>query len=919
MIIALASAASFFVLGQALLRPKFDRLQREHVASLLHDVNNRVEDEVSVVDATAQQNSNWSGLYDVMAHNARPFLTENIGDTAAQSAGLSLDLMAYDNGKVAFESTFNWDTGRTDIHPVVAPTQNLRDIPFLRSAFSGKVTTGTFKLAGRVVAVSARPIVRSDGSGRGRGIVVFARELDKAWMQDASNDLDVTVGVQPYAVADASSRASVHGDTVRGTSTLSGVGGVPVAVLSVQTSAALSDLARQTVLKLTLFATLVIVVGSAVLIIAVQRVARRQSDRFQSVVQNAKDVILLSDKHGTITYASPSSLTVFGHRPGELVGTPLEDWVHPDDGFDPEFAAWRAPDGADAQLMLRFRRADGTWALCEANRANMLDEPAMKSVVLNLHDITERARASDEIVQARDEAVRAMNVKSQFLASMSHEIRTPLNGVLGLTELLLSTPLDGEQVQYATSAHSAAESLLAIVNDILDFSKIEAGKLGIEDVQLDARAVVEDVAALMTPQAQAKGLTLEVEVDPGLPVDVRGDPLRLRQVLLNLAANAVKFTDAGCVTIAARVITANDERVSMDFQVADTGIGISANDQSRIFGAFAQADSSVTRRYGGTGLGLAISRELVRAMGGELRVQSEVGCGSTFAFDITLTKNISDARTNTPQAPAREAGEDGRAFVGRVLLVEDIQVNQLVATRMLTKLGFDVDVVANGVEALDILTSNQYLLVFMDCQMPVMDGYEATRQLRRRERDLGSVTPVRVIAMTAAAMEGDRERCLRAGMDDYITKPLTLATLRAMASRWIAQLPEPSPPVEAAVPALASDLAVDPNRLEELRALDTGDGMLFERLIASFFDSANAQIGRLRDAVREGNPEGVERAAHALKGSSGNVGATHLAEHAATLERLARGRALGEAGAILRALDAEMERVSEALLEALKT
>jgi PAS domain S-box-containing protein len=917
LVVAAVAAASFVILGHALIRPQFDRLERERAQTELLDVQKHVNSEVKQIDATAQQNSNWTGLYDEMTHGAGPFLQENLGDTAAHDAGLSVDLVAYDSGRIAFESTYDWNAQRTAAHPLISPTANIRELASLRQAFAGKTTVGVFDFSGRMALVSARPIVRSNGSGGGRGVVVFARELDRPWLQTASDELHATVSIDSLSGTGVSSSDAVvlSGDTVRATTNLMGSGNRPVATVHVVSTSELRALADETIRDLTFFATLVIVAGATALIIAVTTTARRQSDRFHSVVQNTKDVIILSDKRGTITYASPSALAVFGHHPSALVGLPLTDWVQPDDGFDPEFAAWRAPDGDGAQLMLRFRRADGTSALCEGYRANMLNEPGVRSIILNLHDITDRAHASDQIVKARDEAVRAMNVKSQFLASMSHEVRTPLNGVLGLTELLLSTPLDSEQMKYATSAHSAAENLLSIVNDILDFSKMEAGKLNVEAAQLDAVDLVNEVAALLAPQARAKGVRLETQTDGALSTAVRGDPLRLRQVLLNLAGNALKFTDAGVVTLAVRVLAVNEQSVSMRFEVADTGIGISAEDQDRIFGAFAQADSSTTRRYGGTGLGLAISRQLVQAMGSDLRVVSDVGCGSTFSFEITLAKDATaPSRTSETDEPARAGGE--HVYSGRVLLVEDTEVNQLVASRMLTKLGFEVDVARNGVEALDAVRSNPYALVFMDCQMPVMDGYEATRQLRRQERDAGSTPRLPVIAMTAAAMAGDRERCLHAGMDDYLSKPLTIAALRALIDRLGARTSFEEPlGIETAAPA---PTVIDPDRVAELRELDTADGTVVERLIGAFLETANTQIERLHEAVREGNPEAVERAAHALKGSSGNIGAIQLADLAGRLERLARGRALGDADAKVTEIAEEMTRVAYVLPDALR-
>ena len=919
-VVMLLSATGFYVLGKSLLRPKFDRLEVEQVQTLLRDVNKRVDNAVAVIDAATIQNSDWTGLYDEMAHDARSFLVENLGSTAAQSAGVSVEVVAYDSGDIAFESKFDWSKGRRGESPLISLETNLRGVPLLRNVFSGKPLRGVFQLDGRVVALSARPIEHSDGSKSGRGIVVFARELDRPWLSEASDAVHAKVEIAPIGHA----RPPATGVTERsgvltGTAQLSGPTGTPVAVIRTQTAPQLDKLEHETIRNLTLFATLVSVAGAAALIFAVQRTARRQSDRFHSLVQNARDVIVLSDSRGVITYASPSAFSVFGHQPSALVGKSLDDWVVPDDGFDPQFAAWRAPTGTAAELMLRVRRADSTWALCEGHRTNLLREPAVKSMVLNLHDITERARASDEIVKARDAAVTAMNVKSQFLASMSHEIRTPLNGVLGLTELLLDTELSEEQRQYATSAYSAAENLLTIVNDILDFSKVEAGKLVVENARLDPGAILREVGALLIPQARAKGLAIEVQIDPALPESLVGDAQRLRQVLLNLTANAVKFTEAGSVTLATEVVAVNHGSVSLRFTVRDTGVGIAPGDRERIFGAFAQADSSVTRRYGGTGLGLAISKQFVELMGGDLRLASEVGRGSTFSFELTLQRDVADALSHEPMAKTDPKAATTELSVERVLLVEDNEVNQLVASRMLAKLGFVAEIASSGVEALDAIAQKKYRLVFMDCQMPIMDGYEATMRLRRRERESGGDDHLVVIAMTAAAMEGDRERCLRAGMDDYISKPLTLAALREVADRWRARgaATSAAPPTKSLASGVDSSPSIDVARIRELRELDAPDGAYVEQLVAAFLENAARIVQTLRDAVQEGDPQAVERAAHALKGSSANIGATRLAELAHLLETLGRGGALGKANDAVDATATELELLDHALRAAL--
>ncbi|MCP9470702.1 MAG: response regulator [Nitrospira sp.] len=796
---------------------------------------------------------------------------------------------------------------------------------------------------------------------------------------------------------------------------------------------------------------------------------RSERDRLAAIAEEAPSPVVELDRDGNMLYANPvmtAWLADLGYRED---GTPriLPQRLS-------RLVAQCLRSGEPLQgLEVSLPEASFSWTLCPMTSHGLVRGygidvtriyKTQQELILTAQELRGANRRLDEALAVAQEAAR---VKATFLAMMSHEIRTPMNGVIGMTSLLLETPLSPEQKTYATTIRQCGESLLHVINDVLEYSKIEAGKLELESIDFNLRDTVEDTLAQFAQQADAKGLELTGLVHANVPIALRGDPARLRQVLTNLIGNAVKFTQQGEVSLRVFLEEDSPDRATIRFDVTDSGIGIPPDTQAKLFRPFVQGDSSTTRRYGGTGLGLMISKQLIELMGGHITVTSAVGRGSTFRCTARFAKQadspqaiapsddlagrrvlivddhessrrvlreftrgwgmiaeiVEDADTALHRFTERATGappfelviadvimpeKDGLQFVrelrqragGRttpvvlltplfqqgyaeqeqqvgpvgylqkpirhdqlqnclrkalaltskpparqairpdlsvgervpaahasrrpsLLIVEDNEINQKLAARMVEKLGYRASIASNGREALDALAEKTYDAILMDCQMPILDGFETTRIIRQREAGAGTAADattggthkagtsrprhIPIIAVTANAMKGDREQCLAAGMDDYLAKPIQLETLRSVLDRWVPHQASSSGRIGQR--AIASHSDVDTFDLTALEANLGGDHQLIRQLVVLFVDQHQTRLAEIKTGLETGDATTVERAAHTLKGAAGNLRAGKVASAAGRIEELARQGRLDDATAAYPRLESEVLRL----------
>ena len=768
-----------------------------------------------------------------------------------------------------------------------------------------------------------------------------------------------------------------------------------------------------------------------------------------TIVEQSSEAIWTADLAGNVTSWNSGAAAMFGYGPGEVIGRALKASASTPD--EEQARAQRLAAGEKFSYESKAMTASGVTIDIQVAVAPLLDESGgCVGRIAVARDVTQNKRSEEVLRHAREAAEAASHAKSSFLARMSHEIRTPMNGVLGMTELLLETGLTSTQRKYAETVQRSGKGLLGIINDLLDFSKIEAGKLELENIDMDLRRVIEDVVELLAERAYAKGLEIACSIPGNLIADVRGDPLRLGQVLTNLVGNALKFTEQGAVVIRAALVDETAQKVTIRFEVKDTGVGISRETQSRIFEEFSQADGSTTRRHGGSGLGLAISKQLVEMMGGEIHVDSAPGAGSTFWFtcsfdrlakqshsapiglltgvralivessalnsgilqaqirnwemtarvavtpkqavdllvqaaargapfdmalidvglpgmdaaqlartirasaDIAKVRLVMFTRRFVDAQHARDAGFDaclvkpvrqtvlydclinvmaGRpqdpvvepagakplikapaGIRGEILLVEDNLINQQVALGILQVQGYSVTIANNGREAVETYARHPFDLILMDCAMPEMDGFEATREIRSRDRASGKRVPI--VALTANAMAHDREECLNAGMDDHLSKPFSMQMMQETLDRWLPRA-VPTQPGAAELAARATAKAaevLDRQVLDELsRALANGKPDLLASLMNLYLAESPKLMLDLKRAAGAGDAPKMANVAHSLKSCSANVGAMALSRYCADIEASAKRADTEEACRILAKVEVEHGSVQAAL------
>jgi PAS domain S-box-containing protein len=601
--------------------------------------------------------------------------------------------------------------------------------------------------------------------------------------------------------------------------------------------------------------------------------------KLHNAVEHSSAVVVITDGQGNIEYVNPKFVEVTGYERSEVSGkTPriLKSGELPREVYDKLWAT--ITSGDEWQGVFHNRKKNGELYWAAASISPLKDAAGSITHFVGVQeDITAVKLFEQELKSAKETAETANQAKSDFLASMSHEIRTPMNAIIGMAELLLEGPLDEEQKRYVTTLRNAGDNLLNIINDILDISKIEAGYLELHETAFDVRELVDAVCDTMAVRVREKGLTLDCIMGADVPGRLSGDAGRLRQVLLNLVGNAVKFTEEGGITITVERDGASGGNDILTFSISDTGIGIPQDKIPHIFEKFTQADSSTTRKYGGTGLGLTISRRLVELMGGRIWVTSTVGAGSTFFFTASLAPAADDEDARAPEEDTAAApGVIPETRPLAILLVDDSEDNRLLIQSFLKNTPFKVDMARNGREAVDMFTASAYDIVLMDIQMPVMDGHEATRQIRQWERSQGRrATPV--LALTAYALEEEIRKSYEAGCTGHLTKPVSKSALIEAIRRHVKDIP-------VAEGTFAAGEAGSKTSATTVVKIDRD----LEDLIPGYLEKRLADVTSIREAVGKNDLETIRVLGHTMKGSGGGYGFDRITEIGRELEEAAK-------------------------------
>ena len=680
---------------------------------------------------------------------------------------------------------------------------------------------------------------------------------------------------------------------------------------------------------------------------------QESEEKYRTILESIEEGYFQVDLAGNFTFVNDALCKILGYSHEELRSMNNREYTNSEisarmyKAFNEIYRTGKPANIIDYQII----RKDGGRRDLEIS-ASLLNNSAGEPVGFRgvVRDVTERKQA-EAMHREKLAAEAASRAKSKFLANMSHEIRTPLNGIIGMTELAIMTDMDSNQRNLLQTIQTESNSLLGIINDVLDFSKIEAEMLELEEISFDLTSMVDNLVNSFTHSAKQKGLEIRASFAADVPSGVIGDPGRLRQVLTNLVSNAVKFTPKGEINIDVHVAEDLGKSVKLRFSVRDTGIGIAKDKKETIFESFTQADSSTTRTYGGTGLGTTISKQLAELMGGEIGVESEVGEGSCFWFTAvfsiqTIEKGTRVKKDQESVISPKQVENQRRSF--KVLLVEDYPTNQQVAMSHLKAAGYDVDLAENGLAALELYRKNHYDLILMDIQMPVMDGYEATREIRRLEtlsrqiettdkasdnqqplssrvKDRSSIKRVPIVAMTAHAVEGYREECLGVGMDDYLTKPLTRKHFLAMVKKWTGSttggdaetsslqpipqpdrinLDEPGLPLRSNNHQSKKDLPMD---FEKALNEFEGDKPLLMEVLKGFMENVREQIGVIQQALMCQDADRVRREAHSIKGGAANLRADELSRIAFELENIGKSGKLERGIEALKRLENELD------------